>query len=194
MAKTKTGTIIRPAALNPILIFNSATLIIAASVVIGGSFITGDAGTVFQLNIALIIIACVFWSILLITTCLYFTRYIYYTIRADGAEQTKFNRKHLLKTDSVLFIDELWSRQYKRVYLLTKEGKEFFFADSKDCQLLEYLLANCRSLLSEQEVSVRFPTFKFKRTREEKRIIKEEEKRERRLEKEAINEYNKRDK
>jgi|GEM_PF-3943155 len=181
--KVKTGTVLRIPPLKGILLFNLLTLIIAISIIIPNSF-HKDGSLYF--NFILTAIVGAIWLIFLIVTIVYFTRYNYYIIQAKGFEHVRFNQKKTYTYNNIVFIDEIWSEKHKRIYLLTNEGIERFFSFDKEVVLYRLLKQNCKNLISPQEALFRFPRLKISVSKEEKEILREEEKREKILEKEAL--------
>lgn len=180
--KIKTGTIIRPSPLKGIIIFNLVTLFLCFGIYIGIDLLKFD-----PTNPALYIII-VIWLAILVVTTIYFTKFNYYIINADGFTQVKFNQKTNFYYRNILFIDEIWTRKHKKIYLLTNEGIEKFFALDKEQVLLDLLLTNCKNVISTEEVFFRFPQVKIGMTKEQKKelygVLKEQRKQQKQEKKE----------
>ena len=183
--ETKTGTILRIPPLNGILIFNGATFLLGLSV-IAGYCIEFDNGLVFSFATIPTIIVGILWLIFLVVTIFYFVRLNYYVIRPDGISHYRFNKERVYKYSDILYIDSKWSERHKKINLLRANGVEAFLPFDRNGTIYELMQKNCRHLLTDDQVLARFPGFKISIDPEYAKILKEEKKREKELEKEAV--------
>ena len=186
--KTKTRTILRVPPVKGIVAFNGVTLAIAIGLVLGWSLKT-DNGLKLFFNMIPTLIITAFWLIFLIITTFYFVRNNYYVVDTDGINYYRFNKFKKYAYNDIIFIDQPWSEKHRKVNLLTKEGKEAFLPFDKQGVIYQLLNKNCRRLLTDDQMRTRFPGFKISIDKEYEKILKAEEKKEKKLEKEALKNY-----
>lgn len=87
--------------------------------------------------------------------------YGYYEIQDEALMQRRFTKQIFYYYDEVVYIDEEWSRKNGTLLFIDKRGnKHYLIMDAKGI-LLEQMCKKCRHLLSEEQLSGKYPHVKL---------------------------------
>ena len=85
----------------------------------------------------------------------------YYEINKRDITEAKFGKKYTYFFSDIIYIDEAQSVKSKTLCFVTKQGKVKYLSFDKEGKIYEAAITKCKSLITREELEVRFPGIKI---------------------------------
>ena len=85
----------------------------------------------------------------------------YYEINKRDITEAKFGKKYTYFFSDIIYIDEAQSVKSKTLCFVTKQGQVKYLSFDKEGKIYEAAITKCKSLITREELEVRFPGIKI---------------------------------
>lgn len=85
----------------------------------------------------------------------------YYELSKKYIKVIRYKKEYIYYFSEIIYIDEAKSRKNKTITFITSRGDVKYLSFDKKGLLLDYMLKNCKNLMSLEEVKNKFPTIKI---------------------------------
>ncbi len=101
------------------------------------------------------------WVLVSAGSLFYALKFNYYEVDKTRIVHFKGRKRLIYDFNSILYIDEAWSRKKKTLLFYTNKGHARYLTLDKNGELLALTLKRCKNLISQEEYQIRFPKTKM---------------------------------